>query len=98
LSTNNDQSNESYEINIDRCFCEQKTFAYLVSVAHQESLTLGALAAREGCGTHCGWCVAYLRRALRTGETAFHELLDKEPLDDQVNDQEDQNVQSAGQA
>ncbi len=94
MSTSNDESFESHEINIDRCYCEQKTFAYLVSVAHQERLTLGGLAAQEGCGTHCGWCVAYLRRALRTGETAFHELLDKEPLDDQA----DQNQQSAGQA
>ena len=43
-------------------------------------VSIRELAAREGCGTHCGWCVAYLRRALRTGETVFHEILAKEPL------------------
>lgn len=65
---------------IDRCFCEKKTFADLLAVARQDDLGLVALAQREGCGTHCGWCVAYLRRALRTGETVFEELLPKEPL------------------
>jgi bacterioferritin-associated ferredoxin len=67
-------------INIDSCYCEQKTFAALIAIAHANNLDLIALSEREGCGTHCGWCVAYLRRGLQTGETAFHELLDKEPL------------------
>ena len=66
---------------IDRCLCEDKPFAFLFEVARCEALTLPALAEREGCGTHCGWCVAYLRRGLRTGETVFSELLQKEPLD-----------------
>lgn len=66
---------------IDRCLCEDKPFARLLDVARGEGLDLKALAEREGCGTHCGWCVAYLRRGLRTGETVFGELLDKEPLD-----------------
>ena len=65
---------------IDRCLCEDKPFAQLLEVARREALTLTALADREGCGTHCGWCVAYLRRGLRTGETVFGELLAKEPL------------------
>jgi len=68
-------------IRIDRCLCEDKPFAKLLEVARREALTLPALAEREGCGTHCGWCVAYLRRGLRTGETVFGELLEKEPLD-----------------
>lgn len=66
---------------IDRCVCEDKPFARLLEIARREGLTLPALAEREGCGTHCGWCVAYLRRGLRTGETVFGELLAKEPLD-----------------
>jgi hypothetical protein len=75
-------SNSShYAINIDSCYCEKKSFASLISVARADNLDLAALAKREGCGTHCGWCVAYLRRGLRTGETVFHELLGKEPLD-----------------
>jgi bacterioferritin-associated ferredoxin len=65
---------------IDRCVCESKLFRDLVARARCEGLDLRALADREGCGTHCGWCVAYLRRALETGETVFHDLLPKEPL------------------
>ena len=67
-------------IAIDRCLCEQKTFAELVSVARKEHLTLRALATREGCGTHCGWCVAYLRRALASEQVVFNDLLPKEDL------------------
>lgn len=66
---------------IDRCYCEKKTFAALVETARTHGLTLQGLAQREGCGTHCGWCVAYLRRALSSGETVFTTLLPKEPLD-----------------
>jgi hypothetical protein len=66
---------------IDRCYCEQKSFSDLLVVARRDGLGLVALAQREGCGTHCGWCVAYLRRALRTGETVFEEILPKEPLE-----------------
>ena len=65
---------------IDRCVCEDKRFADLVERARRDHLDLGELAEREGCGTHCGWCVAYLRRALATGEVVFTELLAKEPL------------------
>jgi len=68
-------------ITIDRCYCEQKSFDALLTIAQRDQLSLCELARQEGCGTHCGWCVAYLRRALQTGETAFHDLLDKEPLD-----------------
>jgi bacterioferritin-associated ferredoxin len=67
---------------IDRCYCEKKTFAALVATAREHGLSLQQLARREGCGTHCGWCVAYLRRALQTGETSFAGLLPKEPLED----------------
>jgi bacterioferritin-associated ferredoxin len=65
---------------IDRCVCEDKRFGDLVARAQCEGLDLRGLAEREGCGTHCGWCVAYLRRALETGEVVFTELLAKEPL------------------
>jgi bacterioferritin-associated ferredoxin len=67
-------------VTIDRCLCERKTFGELVATAACHQLDLHALADREGCGTHCGWCVAYLRRALATGQTVFHELLEKEAL------------------
>lgn len=67
---------------IDRCYCEKKTFTSLLDIAARESLTLRQLAEREGCGTHCGWCVAYLRRALETGQTGFDQTFPKEPLPD----------------
>jgi bacterioferritin-associated ferredoxin len=72
---------ENQSINIDRCYCEEKPFSLLIEIAKRDGLDLPALARQEGCGTHCGWCVAYLRRALRTGETTFHELLPKEEID-----------------
>lgn len=67
-------------ISIDRCVCENKPFVDLLDRARRERLGVRELADREGCGTHCGWCVAYLRRGLATGEAVFHELLPKEPL------------------
>lgn len=67
-------------ITIDRCYCEDKPFAELVQIARDDDLDLIGLARQEGCGTHCGWCIAYLRRALQTGQTEFHDLLPKEAL------------------
>jgi bacterioferritin-associated ferredoxin len=65
---------------IDRCVCEGKPFGELLAVARAHDLELRELAEREGCGTHCGWCVAYLRRALATGEVVFREIMPKESL------------------
>jgi bacterioferritin-associated ferredoxin len=70
----------SDEINIDRCYCEQMTFVQLLALARREGLGVAGLAALTGCGTHCGWCVAYLGRALQTGDVVFHELLPKEEI------------------
>lgn len=69
---------------IDSCYCERKTFAELLEIAKAQQLNLKQLAAQEGCGTHCEWCIAYLRVALRSGQTRFSELLDKESLDDSL--------------
>jgi bacterioferritin-associated ferredoxin len=65
---------------IDRCVCEDKRFEELLALARAHDLDLRELAEREGCGTHCGWCVAYLRRALATGEVVFREIIPKESL------------------
>jgi bacterioferritin-associated ferredoxin len=67
-------------IHIDRCYCEDKLFSDLIAIARQEGLDLMGLAQQEGCGTHCGWCVAYLRRALISGDASFSELFPKESL------------------
>lgn len=69
---------------IDRCVCEAKTFGELLDTARRNALDLEELAAREGCGTHCGLCVAYLRRTLETGQTVFREILPKESLTDRT--------------
>jgi bacterioferritin-associated ferredoxin len=66
---------------IDRCVCENRTFSELALVARREELRdAEGLAAATGCGTHCGLCVAYVRRMLVTGETVFREILPKEEL------------------
>lgn len=67
-------------IHINRCYCIGTPFAELLAIARAQQLTLPELAAQEQCGVACGWCVAYLRRMLQTGETDFQTLLPKEPL------------------
>ena len=67
-------------VKIDRCICEDKPFSELVTRALRDDLDVRALAEVEGCGTHCGWCVAYLRRAIASGETVFSDVLPKEGL------------------
>ncbi|MEP7287986.1 MAG: (2Fe-2S)-binding protein [Chloroflexota bacterium] len=66
---------------IDRCYCEQKTFETLLEIAQRDALDLRQLSQQEGCGIHCGWCVAYLRRTLHSGQTDFHETFPKEEID-----------------
>ena len=68
-------------VTIDRCYCEQKTFEALLEIAQRDALDLRQLAEQEGCGTHCGWCVAYLRRTLYSGQTDFHETFPKEAIE-----------------
>jgi bacterioferritin-associated ferredoxin len=65
---------------IDRCVCENTCFSALLALARREGLDLAGLARRTGCGTHCGWCVAYVNRMLATGEVTFQELVPKEKL------------------
>jgi bacterioferritin-associated ferredoxin len=66
---------------IDKCYCIDATFESLVAQAKRDDLTLPQLAVQVGCGLRCGWCVAYLRRALQTGETGFDTLIPKELLE-----------------
>ena len=60
---------------IDRCVCLEQTFADAVDLARRERLSLTQIESRLGCGTGCGLCRPYLRRALRTGQTVFTELI-----------------------
>ena len=63
-------------IRIDRCICTQRTFADLVAEARREGWSLDALTWASGAGAGCGMCRAYLKRAMRTGEVVFNEILD----------------------
>ena len=60
---------------VDRCVCTDTTLADIVALAQRERLTLCQLEDRVGCGTGCGLCRPYLRRALRTGVTVFSQIV-----------------------
>ena len=63
---------------IDRCVCMERTFAEAVELSRGEGLSLAQIETRLGCGTGCGLCRPYLRRALRTGQTIFHEIVQEQ--------------------
>jgi bacterioferritin-associated ferredoxin len=44
-------------------------------MARTEGLSLTQLEDRFGCGTGCGLCRPYVRRALRTGVTVFNQIV-----------------------
>ena len=50
-------------------------FETLLPLAQESGWDLDALMRETGSGGQCGLCRPYLRRMLRTGETAFYELL-----------------------
>lgn len=62
-------------VHITRCVCMRRPFETLLPLARARGWDLAALMRETGCGDECGLCRPYLRRMLRTGETAFHELL-----------------------
>lgn len=63
---------------VSRCICRNTAFAELLPRARAHNWDLLALMQVTGCGAQCGLCRPYLRRMLRTGETAFHEILTDE--------------------
>ena len=66
-------------MNIDRCICTGLTFQQLLARATAEGWDLEALKSATGASANCGLCRPYLRRALATGETVFHEILTDDP-------------------
>lgn len=62
-------------IRIDRCVCTGHTFADLLSQARRQGLDLDELMFESRAGLGCGLCRPYLRRAVETGETVFHEIM-----------------------
>lgn len=67
-------------IRVDRCICTDQTFVALRQRAQREGLSLDEIMALTGlAGQRCGMCRPYLRQALQTGQTVFHELLPDDP-------------------
>ena len=60
---------------IDRCVCADVTFAEALQAVRDEACSLEQLATSRGCGASCGMCKPYLRRALRTGQVVFHQIV-----------------------
>jgi bacterioferritin-associated ferredoxin len=60
---------------ISRCICRNIAFSELLPRARAAGWSLEHLMSETGAGAQCGLCRPYLRRMLRTGETAFHQLL-----------------------
>lgn len=66
---------EAKSVLVSGCICKATSFEVLLPLARERAWDLFALMAETGCGAQCGLCRPYLRRMLRTGETAFTELL-----------------------
>ena len=63
-------------MHIDRCYCFQKTFAELKTVAEATGAAgVAALQEHVVFGQQCTLCHPYVRRMLRTGATVFHEIV-----------------------
>ncbi len=63
-------------MHIDRCYCFQRTFAELKSVAARTGAgSVEELQRHVRFGHRCRLCLPYVRRMLRTGQTVFHEII-----------------------
>ena len=63
-------------LTIDRCVCHQVGFAELLPIARsQQCQSIEGLQQHASFGEGCELCHPYVRRMLRTGETAFHEVI-----------------------
>ena len=61
---------------IDRCVCFNVTFADLARMAEATgAASVEALQQHRTFGQKCRLCHPYVRRMLRTGETAFHHVV-----------------------
>ena len=61
---------------VDRCLCFGRTFAELADVAAATgAATVPALQEHVAFGRKCALCHPYVRRALRTGQTVFREVV-----------------------
>ncbi|PSQ71783.1 MAG: (2Fe-2S)-binding protein [Bacteroidetes bacterium QH_8_67_23] len=61
---------------IDRCYCYEVRLARLKRVAEETGArSVVALQEHVEFGKNCRLCHPYVRRMLRTGETAFEEMI-----------------------
>ena len=60
---------------VSRCICMRMPFDQLLPLARAGGWDLADVMRETGCGAQCGLCRPYLRRMLRTGQTAFSDLL-----------------------
>ena len=69
---------------IDRCICTNLSIEQLVTLARREGYTHEQLIAATTAGDHCGLCRPYVRCALKTGQTVFHQILVEPPDRDET--------------
>ena len=63
---------------IDRCLCHGTLFADMAEAAEaSDARTIPALQDNIDFGHGCQLCHPYVRRMFRTGETAFHEVVNE---------------------
>lgn len=63
-------------MNIDRCYCYQKTFSEIKEVAETTGAdSVEGLQQHVEFGLNCGLCHPYVRRMLRTGDTSFSRII-----------------------
>jgi NAD(P)H-nitrite reductase large subunit len=64
------------QLRIERCVCHDVTFREVVDWSKATGCRSVDAAAREfKCTTSCGMCLPYVERALKTGQSVFHEIL-----------------------
>jgi bacterioferritin-associated ferredoxin len=66
-------------VNIDRCICTGMTFTQVLEQARANDWDLDAIRRETAVGGNCGLCRPYVRRALTTGETVFHQVITEGP-------------------
>lgn len=63
---------------ITMCVCQRMSFDRLLPLARQNGWDLPDIMRETQCGVNCGLCRPYLRQMLKTGQTAFTEILTEE--------------------
>lgn len=67
-------------MNIDRCYCFDSTFATLKEIAVERgATTIHELQEFADFGKRCALCHPYVKEMLKTGKTAFNEVIEDDP-------------------